>query len=53
MKNEMIQIINEMVTNGYVLFGETAEEFVDRIIGYGFDVKTVERWREKFLTYRN
>lgn len=39
MKEEMIAIITRMMSNGCCLFDETVEQFVDRMISYGFDVK--------------
>ena len=39
MKEEMMAIVTRMVSNGYCLFDETVEQFVDRMISYGFDVK--------------
>lgn len=52
MKNEMLKILNEMLENGYALFNETPEQFVDRMIAYGFKVEFMLNARNKFMKYK-
>lgn len=49
MKEKMMALVQEMVDHGYHLSGETVEQFVDRMIGYGFDVKFQQECHDRFL----
>jgi len=49
MKQEMMMIVSEMVERGYCLFSETVEQFVERMISYGFDADEMRRWRADFF----
>jgi hypothetical protein len=44
-----IEIVKEMVENGYHLFGETPEHFVDRL---DITPERAERFRENFLKWK-
>lgn len=52
MREEMILLVQDMVDHGYCLFNETIEQFVDRMIGYGFDVAFQKECHDKFLATR-
>lgn len=41
-----------MVDGGYHLFNETVEQFVDRMISYGFDDKFQQECHDRFLEGR-
>lgn len=44
-----MMIVSEMVEHGYCLFSETLEQFVERMLSYGFDADEMRRWRENFF----
>lgn len=46
MREQMIEIVKDMVNHGYWLYKETIEEYVDRMINYGFTIETIENFRE-------
>lgn len=49
MKNEMMEILMTMIENGYALFDETPDHFIDRMIAYGFGIEFMERAKNKFM----
>ena len=44
-REKSIEIVKEMVALGYFLFGETPEQFVDRL---GFGPEMFEKFKESF-----
>lgn len=52
MKNEITAIVTRMVANGYALFNETIEQYVNRMIEYGFKVEDIRRFEENFMNYK-
>ena len=52
MREEMILLVQDMVKHGYCLFNETVEQFVDRMIDYGFDVAFQKECHDKFIATR-
>ena len=53
MKNEMMAIAQDMVNNGYTLFNETVEEFVNRMAACGFTAADLNEWRSRFLAQKH
>ena len=52
MRDEMIRIVTELVNHGYCLFSETIEQYVDRMISYGFDATTQQEFCDNFMRTR-
>ena len=49
MREKMILLVREMVQAGrYYLVNESVEQFVDRMISYGFDTSVIQEWHDKF-----
>ena len=51
MKNEMLAILRDMTENGYELFNDTPEQFIDRMISYGFGVDFMIKSRDRFFKF--
>lgn len=52
MKNEITAIVTRMVANGYGLFNETIEQYVNRMIEYGFKVEDIRGFEQNFMNYK-
>lgn len=50
--NEMMNILMDMVNHGYYLVNETPEQFIARMIRYGFTANDLNDFRTNFFKAR-
>lgn len=49
MKERMMSLVQEMVDNGYTLFNESVEQYVERMMAYGFTDETIACFHQKYM----